>query len=361
MRAMAVKTALWKVGATPQALVESSLASEAQLEEMIVADSRMVSDEWMLIGRQVDTGFGGRVDLLAIAPDGSLVLIELKRDRTPREVVAQAIDYASWLQNLAPDSIAQIYNSFSRGRSLADDFLARFEQALDEETLNGSHQIVIVAASLDPSSERIVRYLTERGIGINVLCFQVFNAGQEKLLSRSWLLDPVRTQAAARPAPGGQLEPWNGEFYCSFGHGESRNWDEARQYGFISGGGGPWYSRTLSLLSVGDRVWVKVPGTGFVAVGTVKGPSTQARDFRIDVNGQERPALDVLTHGRYHKEEQDDPEKCEYFVAMEWTKAIGLTEAHQEVGFFGNQNTICKPTAQRWRTTVERLKQLFGV
>jgi RecB family endonuclease NucS len=49
----------------------------------------------MLIGRQQDTGFGGRIDLLAIAPDGALVLIEIKRDRTPREVVAQALDYAS--------------------------------------------------------------------------------------------------------------------------------------------------------------------------------------------------------------------------------------------------------------------------
>jgi hypothetical protein len=48
----------------------------------------------MLIGRQEDTGFGGRVDLLAVAPDGAVVLVELKRDRTPREVVAQAVDYA---------------------------------------------------------------------------------------------------------------------------------------------------------------------------------------------------------------------------------------------------------------------------
>ena len=64
---------------------------------MILAAPRLLSDEWMLIGRQEDTGFGGRIDLLAVAPDGSFVLIELKRDRTPREVVARALDYAGWV------------------------------------------------------------------------------------------------------------------------------------------------------------------------------------------------------------------------------------------------------------------------
>lgn len=34
----------------------------------------------MLIGRQERTNDGGILDLLAIAPDGSLVLIELKAD-----------------------------------------------------------------------------------------------------------------------------------------------------------------------------------------------------------------------------------------------------------------------------------------
>ena len=89
---MSIRTALWKVATTPQPLAESTLASEQLLENMIVASPRLLSDEWMLIGRQEDTGFGGRIDLLAIAPDGSLVLVELKRDRTPRDVVAQSLD-----------------------------------------------------------------------------------------------------------------------------------------------------------------------------------------------------------------------------------------------------------------------------
>jgi len=140
---------------------------------------------------------------------------------------------------------------------LADDFKSRFGLALDEEVLNDSHQVVIVAESLDESSERIVKYLSERGISINVLCFQIFAHDAGQLLSRAWLVDPAQSQINAAQ-PDRAREPWNGEFYGSFGHDKDRNWEDARELGFISAGGGAWYSRTLELLAPGDRVWEKV-------------------------------------------------------------------------------------------------------
>src|SRR6476659_9834786 len=123
---MPIRHAICKVSPQPKPLAESSLTREQFLEDMIVAAPRLLSDEWMLIGRQEDTGFGGRIDLLAISPDGSLVLIELKRDRTPRDVVAQAIDYAAWVEKLRAEDIAAIYGRFAAGRSLEEDFRRRF-------------------------------------------------------------------------------------------------------------------------------------------------------------------------------------------------------------------------------------------
>lgn len=353
---MSIRTALWKVSANPQALVESQLPSEKLLEDMIVAAPKVLSDEWMLIGRQEDTGFGGRIDLLAIAPDGSLVLAELKRDRTPRDVVAQAIDYASWVHKLQPEDIAAIYSRFAPSKDLSVEFEKAFGLPLDEESINQSHQIVIVSSSLDASTERIVGYLAERDIPINVLCFQVFANGNEQLLSRSWLLDPVHTQATARPA--GPNEPWNGEFYHSFGHSATRSWDEAVKYGFICAGGGRWYSNTLQLLSPGDRVWAKIPGVGFVGVGRVKGPVQSLNDFIVTTPTGDKPFKEVMK-ADYHREFADDPDRCEYFVPVQWLQTIPIEQAVQELGMFGNQNSVCKPTAQKWRTTVERLKQHF--
>jgi hypothetical protein len=356
---MPIRTSIWNVATTPQLLPESSLAKEQLLEEMIIASPRLLSDEWMLIGRQENTGFGGRIDLLAIGPDGSLVLIELKRDRTPRDVVAQSLDYAAWVEKLRADEIAAIYDRFAPGRNLAEDFKKRFGQALDEETLNKSHQIIIVSGSLDQSTERIVAYLSERDVSINVLCFQVFTYGSEQLLSRSWLLDPIRSQATAATAPNGPNEPWNGEFYSSYGHSEARDWADAVKYGFICAGGGAWFSRTLQLLNPGDRVWVKAPGYGFVGVGLVTGRAEPAATFKVKSEGVEVPVLEAAKGGTYHRGVADDLERCEYFVPVEWLQTVPVEKAVQEIGLFGNQNTVCRPTTPKWRSTVERLKVKF--
>ncbi|TKD34384.1 endonuclease NucS domain-containing protein [Azotobacter chroococcum] len=356
---MPIKTEVWAVGSTPIQLQESILPSEQLLEDMIVSAPRLLSDEWMLIGRQENTGLGGRIDLLAIAPDGSLVLIELKRDRTPRDVVAQSLDYAAWVEHLRGEDISAIYQRFRPGQDLAKDFQQRFGQCLEEETLNQSHQIIIVASGLDASTERIVAYLSKRDIPINVLCFQVFQAGEQQLISRSWLFDPARTQLSSAVAAEGQSEPWNSEFYCSFGHSATRSWEDAVKYGFICGGGGTWYSQTLQLLNPGDRVWVNIPQQGYVGVGRVTGQATPAAEFHVSQNGEEIPVLEAAKRGNYHAEFVDDPERCEYFVPVTWLQTVPVSQAVREVGMFGNQNTVCRPTTPKWRWTVERLKEHF--
>ena len=89
--------------------------------------------------------------------------------------------------------------------------------------------------------------LSKRSVAINVLCFEVFECGAEKLLSRAWLRDPTESQAARPPQNrrrGHGMARMNGEHYVSFG-GEGRSWEEAVKYGFISAGGGTWFTNTL--------------------------------------------------------------------------------------------------------------------
>ena len=241
------------------------------------------------------------------------------------------------------------------------DFQQRFGTALDEEALNHAHQVIIVAAELDPASERIVGYLNERDIAINVVFFQVFQHGDRQLLSRVWLIDPGETQANAASAPGsaGDKEPWNGEFHVSFGDATSRSWDDARRYGYVSAGGGSWDSQTLKMLSPGARVWVNIPETGYVGVGEDVEAVQPASEFMVTTEAGERLAMDVVQHGEKYKAQADDPEKTERFVRVKWLDTVQANKAFNEVGLFGNQNTVCQPTTPKWRHTVERLKTVF--
>lgn len=214
---MSILQSVWKIGEKPRKLAESKLANEKILEDMIAEDVSILGESWMIIGRQVVTSFGKYIDLLAIDEGGNLIIIELKKNKTPREVVAQGIDYASWVENLSAEKISDIYRDYSDGGDLSKDFEARYKTQLDEDTLNQSHQVIIVAAKLDPSTERIVNYLSNRDIPINVLFFSVFEDGGNQYLSRTWLLDPTETQVKASNRTSGPREPWNGEFYVSYG------------------------------------------------------------------------------------------------------------------------------------------------
>jgi len=99
---MSVEMAIWRmIDDKPQRLESSPLESEARLEEMIVKDPALIGTNLLIIGQQVKSAYGGVIDLLAIDADGRVHVLELKRDKTPRDVVAQTLDYASWVKTLS--------------------------------------------------------------------------------------------------------------------------------------------------------------------------------------------------------------------------------------------------------------------
>lgn len=176
------------------------------------------------------------------------VLAKLKRDRTLREIIAQVLDYASWVQSLTAPQIYERAQNYL-GRGLASVFSERFG-ASPPERLNQSHSMVIVASALDPSSQRIVRYLSEtHGVAINTAFFTVFEEAGQTLLTTDWLLD--QQEVAVRSEAKVQA-PWQGLWYVNAGEGEHRSWEDMRRYGFVAAGGGEKWSGPL-----GQRVFDK--------------------------------------------------------------------------------------------------------
>ena len=110
---MPQEVGLWRVdGSKPVKVARSGLPPESQLEVMIEADPTILGTSLLLIGRQVPTDYGKFIDLLAVDDEGALHVLELKRDRTPREVVAQVMDDGSWVQALTDHQVRDLYRDY---------------------------------------------------------------------------------------------------------------------------------------------------------------------------------------------------------------------------------------------------------
>ncbi|MHB0936048.1 MAG: hypothetical protein ACYC6A_06620 [Armatimonadota bacterium] len=364
---MPLEIGVWRIDEGVKAVEFGPLDIEARLEDILDHDISIASPNWLVIGRQVRTDYGLFIDLLAIDRDANLVVLELKRDKTYRDIVAQTLDYGSWVRELHSDRIAEIFENYQKqwhkthaSVSIDEAFQAKFHIPLPDE-MNTSHELVIVAASLDPSTERIVRYLAdEYNVRINAVFFRVFQDDSREYLCRAWFRDPA--EIAAGPVEEAASGKWNGEYYASFGYDHDVIRDGLKR-GYLVAGGGSWYSKTLALLEPGARVWVNVPGMGYIGVGVVTQEMQVVDDFTVpDDAGNPVPIREVSKAAAGLRHAADtDLENADYLVRMNWLKTVDPKNAIHEKGFFGNQNSVARPRTGKWNYTVERLKTRFGI
>ena len=198
---------LWEISQEQlKEINQSKLDLESRLETWLDNDISILADDLLVIGKQVSTDYGDKLDLLCMDRNGDLAIVELKKDKTAREVIAQALNYASWVKDLSNERVTEIANGYlltKNGSNLENAFRDKFSSELPD-LLNAQHNIIIVAAQIDSSSERIIKYLSETyGVRINVATFQYFreSSGRE-LLARKFLIDTER-----KPNTGGKRNP----------------------------------------------------------------------------------------------------------------------------------------------------------
>lgn len=236
---MPVEMGLWRVDDRPVPLAPRGMPLEARLEELIEAEPAILGEPLLIIGRQVATSAGKLIDLLAVDSEGVLHVLELKKDKTPRDVVAQLLDYGSWVRGLSHEDVLRVFADYGKQGAFEALFQERFDAPPPEE-LNTGHRLTIIASELDTSTERIVEYLAEEyAIPINVIFFRYFEDQGHQYLARTWLIDQDRAPEAAAGRGSKPRERWNGrDWYVSFGeHDGGRNWEDAKRHGFVSAGG----------------------------------------------------------------------------------------------------------------------------
>jgi hypothetical protein len=350
-------TSLYRIQSnTLSKLKKTSLgAREALLQEWIWKDPSLLGEPMALIGREVLTDQGKRIDLLAIDEQQNICVIELKRDKTPREVVAQALDYASWISETdwaRLDAISM--EAFSR--TVGQRYTERFGNALDTD-VSPEPRMIIVASQLDEASERIARFLTDRGISINAIFFSAFEDGEEQLLARSWLIDPEEaeqrtTQATKKVA----VHPHSGYWFVNVGatndSEDNRSWSDNRRFGFMSAGNGPKYAKLISNVVEGEYVYAYLNRSGYVGFGKVISAAVPIAQFR-------RPDGTLLPADRLENphvfDKADDLENCEYAIGVDW---IATRDAND--GIKAPWHSVMTACALNQPLTLAFLESAFG-
>lgn len=349
---MSMKMSLWRIEDEKlKAIPTTKLSKEERIENWIAEDITILGIDILIFGRQVITTFGKRIDLLGIDEDGSLQIIELKREKTPRETVAQILDYASWIKDLSYSDINEISEKFLN-KDIATAYSGKYEKPIPE-SINDSHGMIVVASELDDSSERIVQYLSEYGLNINCIFFNVFDDNNHEYLGRSWLMDPKGVDEIKDTK---RKKPWNGYWFYNVGEGDARNWDDYIKYNFISAGGGEFYSNQLKKLKCGNKFFAYMKGLGYVGYGEVIIEAQPIDDFIVsDTDGKKLSELELMTKNilRNH-----DNIKTEWIVGVKWTKIFKRDDAKRFSGAFANQAVVCK---LRDNVTFDFLKKEFEI
>lgn len=154
---------------------------EALLEDWLEnnPDDIVESGQLLIIGRQVTTNLGSFIDLLAIDKNGDVVVIELKRNRTPRDTIAQSLEYASFIEKLGYEQLEDILRSYTGDESLnlAQYHRDYFSLSSDEAIVfNHDQRIVIVGQKITPEIRQTSLFLRKKGIRVTCLEFMFFKS-----------------------------------------------------------------------------------------------------------------------------------------------------------------------------------------
>ncbi|ENM3818403.1 TPA: DUF4268 domain-containing protein [Vibrio cholerae] len=181
---------------------ELGFTERKHLQEWLAHEPSALGEELLIIQKEFD-GFDDtreRLDLLALDKDGNLVIIENKLDDSGRDVVWQALKYASYCASLTKAQIVEIYQQYlDRYEPVTGEVdllnapvsasarICEFLDApdLDELKLNlgNSQRIMLVAANFRKEVTSTALWLL--GQGISIACFKItpYSLGEQLLIN----------------------------------------------------------------------------------------------------------------------------------------------------------------------------------
>ena len=161
-------------------------------------------------------------DLLGVDSEGNLVIVEFKRGKTPRSVIAQLLEYASWASELPEEQIHEIADSYFEKRDEFRDktFTEAFREVFDiPETdelppLKRKLRLFVVSEEIHTRVASVCRFL-RRLYKMDVSCIAVSKfqteSGDEIVSTETKVGDEEIVMPKTRQQRTSETSRWQGD------------------------------------------------------------------------------------------------------------------------------------------------------
>ena len=209
---------------------QHGLLERNDLERWVEADPSMLGEDLMVVTTEYD-GFdktNERLDVLALDREGTLVVVELKRDDSGKNVDLQALKYAAYCSTLSLDEVAEIHAAYLRrkGRNATSESaktaLKGFISNDDFEDFSDRPRMMLVSRDFRPEVTASVQWLRKFDLDITCVKFDVYELPDRRVVMNTSVLIPLpetrdfemrvqKKEVAEHSMSPIQVETW--EFY----------------------------------------------------------------------------------------------------------------------------------------------------
>jgi hypothetical protein len=194
--------------------------SESILENWLEKNPHSIIEDGslLIIGRQIVTNLGGFIDLLALDKRGDVAVIELKRNRTPRDTIAQALEYASFVEQLDYEQLEDIFRTYvgDESANLVQYHKEYFALSADDAAVfNKDQRIIIVGQKITPEIRQTATFLRQKDVRVTCVEFTFFETEEKLRLLSSEIVVGREPGKPSRIASGSQKRVSEKEFMGS--------------------------------------------------------------------------------------------------------------------------------------------------
>jgi len=152
------------------------------IEDWVIRKPEILGEELYILSNEYDKfdKTSERLDVLALDKQGNLVIVELKRDDSGKDVELQAVKYAAYCSTLTAEEVLGLHREYlkKKGNELStEDVKTRIEifTGAPLEMISDRPRIILVSREYRPEVTATVLWLRKFGIDITCVKFTVYN------------------------------------------------------------------------------------------------------------------------------------------------------------------------------------------